>query len=799
VKYPHRRWRRDTIIAVEADAAAGGDDVDTIVRRTSGAVVGEQVYSVLADLALHAPGHAAAENALSILREMAFDQDMPALRALTHVLAVELGEHDCIPHIEKASIAEDLVTALPIAPLLKMNVLRFVPRLGVQDPVIWGTLSDLVDRHFADLAPFHALIRRNAPICDDVLQLYLMNTYASVCTWNIARRTIIKLHDRMRGGRLLPGNSAHSDFTFGRDLILGLPAVGALKFAIGHEAWHVIEKVLAYRDGDDGEALGAATLSALAAALPTLVASLAPYGPPAQELLVSRVLANGSISAVADRRYLHLSFSDAGGPLNELSALGLAYATAAQLAPDPMQSVFVLSPRGIAHCALADWSKPIAAQPVSYQAEETVQLVSEAKDWYSALLGAGRVGWSEDEVPTLMGVLPKTPKVFPAAWPHAREDHLQCERVATEPNNIAPEHIASLITAAVRSGEPLVVDHLMKSSQQAGCGAAAEATATLGRSGYVVRNGGIAYVGPHADDLVLTLVILSAGGCSIDRSIDDSGATLLTDAAQRSAQLTARVLEAGAEVDAPDAAGLTALALAAQAGDDAALSVLLRGGADVDATSRHGQTPLMIAGSADAVNALCGAGADTDAADPTGQTPLIAAARRGNVDVLIALLGQGADADAATVTGVTPLHLAAAIDPEQRAAEAARALLGAGAPVDEQTDAGHTALMVAAAVGNAAVTQTLLDHDADVAVRGPDDCTALHLAVNGSDVLATGEYPLRFVGDWARCAQLLCAAGADANAVDRHGQTPIAIARHNNNAAVIDAFTTAGLIDEGDE
>jgi len=93
------------------------------------------------------------------------------------------------------------------------------------------------------------------------------------------------------------------------------------------------------------------------------------------------------------------------------------------------------------------------------------QLVYDATDWYSALLGASRVGWSENEIPTLMGVLPQTPKSFRRAGPTHVRITSNVNGSLPEPNNIAPQHIASLITAAVRSGEPLVVDHLMKASQ----------------------------------------------------------------------------------------------------------------------------------------------------------------------------------------------------------------------------------------------------------------------------------------------------------------------------------------------
>ena len=52
---------------------------------------------------------------------------------------------------------------------------------------------------------------------------------------------------------------------------------------------------------------------------------------------------------------------------------------------------------------------------------------------------------------------------------------------------------------------------------------------------------------------------------------------------------------------------------------------------------------------------LLTAGADVDAVDSSGQTALWKVSYHGHVAVVVALLGAGADASKATATGTTPL------------------------------------------------------------------------------------------------------------------------------------------------
>jgi ankyrin repeat protein len=93
---------------------------------------------------------------------------------------------------------------------------------------------------------------------------------------------------------------------------------------------------------------------------------------------------------------------------------------------------------------------------------------------------------------------------------------------------------------------------------------------------------------------------------------------------------------------------LPALHTAAQAGPYAALERLLSEGADVNARSSAGETPLMLAaarGRLDVIGLLIDRGADVNAVTDAGNTALMLAAARGQVDAARALMERGARTD----------------------------------------------------------------------------------------------------------------------------------------------------------
>ncbi|MEX0837079.1 MAG: ankyrin repeat domain-containing protein [Gemmatimonadota bacterium] len=157
---------------------------------------------------------------------------------------------------------------------------------------------------------------------------------------------------------------------------------------------------------------------------------------------------------------------------------------------------------------------------------------------------------------------------------------------------------------------------------------------------------------------------------------------------------------------------------AAMQGDLARVEALIRQGADLDAAQGDGMTALHWAaeqGHTEMAARLIEAGASVSPTTRLGDyTPLHIAARGGHAAVVATLLEAGADAGARTSTGgSTPLHFAASTSSEGAVA----ALIAHGADVDAREDHwGQTPLMFAASAGRLATVEALLAAGADVSV-----------------------------------------------------------------------------------
>ena len=156
----------------------------------------------------------------------------------------------------------------------------------------------------------------------------------------------------------------------------------------------------------------------------------------------------------------------------------------------------------------------------------------------------------------------------------------------------------------------------------------------------------------------------------------------VADAAMRGNRDAVRALIAqGADVNAAQGDGMSALHWAADKGDADLTEMLVYAGANPGAVTRIGQyTPLHLAsraGSAAAVRALLKAGAKVDAkTSVSGATPLHLAAAAGDPAVVTALLDAKADVNAKEAEwGQTPLIFAASLN----RVEAVKVLLARGA------------------------------------------------------------------------------------------------------------------------
>ena len=166
---------------------------------------------------------------------------------------------------------------------------------------------------------------------------------------------------------------------------------------------------------------------------------------------------------------------------------------------------------------------------------------------------------------------------------------------------------------------------------------------------------------------------------SLSSRIAGAGADV-ADAVMRGDLAAVRtLLQKGADVDAPQVDGATALHWAVYRDDAVAVDLLLRSGAKPGAANRAGATPLSMAalyGNPQVVDRLLKGGADAKATGPNGETMVMYAARNGNPAVLRLLIEAGADVNAKEpLRGTTALMWAV----EQRNAAAVETLLAAGA------------------------------------------------------------------------------------------------------------------------
>ena len=282
------------------------------------------------------------------------------------------------------------------------------------------------------------------------------------------------------------------------------------------------------------------------------------------------------------------------------------------------------------------------------------------------------------------------------------------------------------------------------------------------------------------DDVSVITAVLKQEGQLEARN--ELGETPLMQAAQLgSPRMVRAILDLGADVNATNAVGVTALLRGAA--NPEMVRLLLEHGAQPDTASALGHTPLMLASrsprATESVRLLLARGADVRATSRHGATALMAAVSAMNGAVARWLMEAGADVNASPMPaspGVDPIW-GGIRTPLMWAAYRgdlglAKDLLDHGAKADQVIPFG-SALTHAAWRGDAAMARFLVERGADVrAVEPFSGYTALHWAASLED----GSAPL---------ASLLVRNGADPMAegglpVDAflgEPQTPAALAR----------------------
>jgi ankyrin repeat protein len=190
-------------------------------------------------------------------------------------------------------------------------------------------------------------------------------------------------------------------------------------------------------------------------------------------------------------------------------------------------------------------------------------------------------------------------------------------------------------------------------------------------------------------------------------------ATIADAAEQRNRAAIRELLATGADVNAAQVDGMTALHWAVYNDDAETAGLLVKSRANVNATNRYGVPPLFIActnGNATLVRLLLDAGADANASLPGGETVLMTAARVGSLEALKALLARGANPNAQERRDQTALMWAAA----EGHATVVRALIEAGSTINATLPSGFTPLFFAVREGHIDVVRVLLEAGANV-------------------------------------------------------------------------------------
>ena len=246
---------------------------------------------------------------------------------------------------------------------------------------------------------------------------------------------------------------------------------------------------------------------------------------------------------------------------------------------------------------------------------------------------------------------------------------------------------------------------------------------------------------------------------------DFLGLTVLMRAAENGQIETMEwLIEAGADVNAPNNYGLTALMFVAEKGPIKAMEWLIKEGANVHARDEYGQNALIYAGMRKTdlkekiklMKWLIKAGADVRVGNRHGLTPLMQATQDGQIELVEWLIEEGADVvHAGDKYGLTPLMQAA----KDGKIELMRLFIKEGANVHAGDKYGQTALMYAAEMGQIKAMEWLIEAGADINAQN---------LYNGQTALIYAS-----IAGLIEAMEWLIKKGANVNIRDKKGQTAL--------------------------
>jgi ankyrin repeat protein len=235
------------------------------------------------------------------------------------------------------------------------------------------------------------------------------------------------------------------------------------------------------------------------------------------------------------------------------------------------------------------------------------------------------------------------------------------------------------------------------------------------------------------------------------------------------------LIATGAEVNARDAEGWTALMMAVAADDSDCVKTLIAARADVNAKDNEGHTALQVA-----------------AGEFWWDRPHSLEDISGNVDRLKGLIAAGADVNAKDEFGGTALLSAA----EAGIAEKVKLLIAAGADVNVQGPGAESGVLAAATSGCIGCVEALIAAGADVNAKDSDDGTTALMRVAGASYEANGagrpSVQRNSTNSNLASLRVLLAAHADANLQDNDGNTALMLAVQFGTADQVRALIAAG-------
>jgi ankyrin repeat protein len=280
----------------------------------------------------------------------------------------------------------------------------------------------------------------------------------------------------------------------------------------------------------------------------------------------------------------------------------------------------------------------------------------------------------------------------------------------------------------------------------------------------------------------LSLLLLQAGHAAASDPLRDS------IEAGDIARLTS-LIDSGADVNAADVEGATALHWAVYADRTEAARILLSAGADPAIENRFGVAPLYLAavnGNAPMIDLLLTAGADAGAFGPNGETMLMTAARTGLTEPLNVLIQAGAEIDVRDPNfGQTALMLAV----RERNSHAVELLLSRGADVDARTVAGPPPEFTLPCKGTGCGSEGVGINRGGLPNRGRRD------AAQG------GMTPLLYAArdGLTDIAQQLVGAGADLELAEANGIRPLLMSLLNGQLDVARVLVDSGAELDADD